>query len=60
MINFFTQPKKGSDFQGEVIDRLDVLEHNSARLRQDIRAIVREEIVSAMKEHSRRGWNQIS
>ena len=60
MVNFFSRVKKVNDFEPQVIERLDVLELASARLRQDIRNIIRDEIASAIKEHSRRGWKQIS
>ena len=58
MVKLFKRPKKVSDFQ-RVIEQLDALEVSLARLRQDIRIIIREEICRAMREHSRKGWSQI-
>jgi hypothetical protein len=60
MIIFFRRPKKLSDFETEVIQRLDLIELAQARSRQDFRQILREEIGRAINEHARKGWRQIS
>ena len=43
-MNILKRPKKDNDFEHRVIERLDVLEYDKARLRQDIRAIFKDEI----------------
>jgi hypothetical protein len=68
MIFFQRQTKKPTDFEHRVIERLDVLEYDKARLRQDIRAIFREEIkqtvhdevLRALSDYQKRGWRQIA
>lgn len=68
MIFFHRQTKKSSDFEHRVIERLDVLEYDKARLRQDIRAIfkdeikqvVHEEVLRALSDYQKRGWRQIA
>jgi len=67
-MNILKRPKKNSDFEHRVIERLDVLECDKARLRQDIRAIfkdeikqvVHDEVLRALSDYQKRGWRQIS
>jgi len=56
MTSSFNRPKKLTDFETEVLERLDCLQLEQARGKQDIREIIRQEIVSTLKEHSRKGW----
>lgn len=51
--------KKGSDFETEAIARLDLLQLSEARLRKDIRQMVREEIKNVLDSRNRKGWWQI-
>jgi hypothetical protein len=58
--SIFNRLKKGSDFETEVIARLDLLQVSEARLREDIRQIVREEIKNVLDSRNRKGWWQIA
>jgi hypothetical protein len=58
--SFFKRLKKGSDFETEIIARLDLLQVSEARLREDIRQIVREEIKNVLDSCNRKGWWQIA
>jgi hypothetical protein len=58
--SFFKRLKKGSDFETEVITRLDLLQVSEARLREDIRQIVREEIKNVLDSCNRKSWWQIA
>ena len=57
---FFKRLKKGSDFETEVLQRIECLQNSDARVRQDIRQIVREEIKSILNERNKKGWWQIA
>jgi len=68
MIFFHKQTKKSSDFQTEVIERLDILEHDKARLRQDLKRMFREEIehavhyqvLKALSDYQKSGWHRVA
>jgi len=47
-------------FENEIIERLDCIQKSEARLKQDLRTIVREEVLKVLSDYQRRGWNQIS
>jgi len=67
-MNILKRPKKDNDFEHRVIERLDVLEYDKARLRQDIRAIfkdeikqvVHDEVLRALSDYQKRGWRQVA
>jgi len=67
-VNIFNRrSKKVSDFETQIDSKfeelnkkIDCLQISDARLRQDIRQIVREEIKSILKERDRKGWWQIA
>jgi chaperonin cofactor prefoldin len=63
--SFFKRLKKSSDSEidaklGELIKRIDCLQSSQARLREDIRQIVREELKSTLNERNKKGWEQIA
>jgi hypothetical protein len=60
MSYFFKRIKKSFDFETEVLERLEALEHDKAFLRQDIRAIIREEIMNVLNARNRRAWSDIA
>ena len=68
MINFFKRLKKSSDFEIEVLQRLDLLQLSEARsrkdicqmLREDIRQIIREEFNNVLNERNRKAWWNIA
>ncbi|HEY9398450.1 MAG TPA: hypothetical protein VIP29_00985 [Nitrososphaeraceae archaeon] len=57
---FKGRSKKVSGFETEVLQRLECLQNSDARVRQDIRQIVREEIKSILNERNKKGWWQIA
>ena len=54
------QVKKSIDFETEVLQRLESLQVSEARLREDIRQIVRQEIKSILDSRNKKGWWQIA
>ena len=60
MINLFKRVKKYSDFESEVIERLDCIQKSQATSKQDTRQIVREEIKSILDSRNKKGWSQIA
>jgi hypothetical protein len=64
-VNIFKKPvKKYTDFEKEVIERLESIQKSQATSRQATREIVkevvREEIQSILNERNRKGWWQIA
>lgn len=60
-INIFKKhDNKVSDFQIEVIARLESLQNSEARLRQDLREIVKEEIKNVLNERNKKAWWSIA
>ena len=65
MNSFFKRLKKSSDFEidaklGELIKKIHCLQISQARLREDIRQIVREELKNILNERNKKGWWQIA
>lgn len=60
-INIFKKhDNKHSEFENEVIARLESLQNSEARVRQDIRQIVREEIKNVLDSRKKKGWWSIA
>ena len=65
MIKFFGRIKKvngknNSDFETQVIEKLDCVLKAQANMKQDVRQIVREELRSIINERNRRAWWNIA
>jgi hypothetical protein len=54
MISFFKRPKKLSDFEVEVLERLDCIQKSQANLRKDIDQIIHDEILRTLDFRARR------
>jgi hypothetical protein len=60
MLIFFKRVKKHSDFEVEVLERLDCIQRSNAKSKQDLREIVREEIKNVLNEGNKKAWRQIA
>ena len=60
MSSFFKRVKKYSDFEAEVLERLDCIQRSNAKSKQDLREIVREEIKNVLNERNKKAWRQIA
>ncbi len=58
--SIFRRLKKSSDFETEVLESLDCLQKAQAKIRNDLRQIIREELKNVLNERNKRGWHQIA